>query len=148
LLRAVRAALEPGDALLLGTDLRKDAQRLIAAYDDTAGVTAAFNKNVLVRLNRELGADFDVERFQHRAVWNRGASRIEMHLESTVNQVVQLRQLGMTFAFVAGERIHTESSYKYDDAMVNEMLIPAGFRQERTFTDEDRLFAVRLARAV
>src|SRR5678815_2517890 len=86
LLRSVRAALDVGDALLLGTDLRKDPARLVAAYDDTQGVTAAFNKNALQRINAELWADFDLSKFAHRAVWNPGKSRIEMHLQSTAAQ--------------------------------------------------------------
>lgn len=148
LLRSVRASLGPGDALLLGTDLRKDPAALVAAYDDSQGVTAAFNKNALSRINAELWADFDLDRFEHRALWNAAESRMEMHLESTVAQVVRIRALGMDVAFGAGERIHTESSYKYDDAMVAALLGSSGFRSERTFTDAESRFAVHLARAV
>jgi dimethylhistidine N-methyltransferase len=146
LLRGVRGALEQGDALLLGTDLRKDLATLLPAYDDARGVTAAFNRNVLVRINRELGANFDTSRFRHVARWNAIASRVEMHLESTVDQSVTIHALGMSVRFRAGETIHTESSVKYDLHMVDRVLGRAGFTRERTFEDERHWFAVHLAR--
>src|SRR4051812_104757 len=105
---AIRGALAPGDALLLGTDLVKPERELQLAYDDPLGVTAAFNKNLLVRMNRELQADFDLDRFAHVAVWNRAARRVEMHLESACAQ--QVRIAGHIVEFEAGERIWTESS--------------------------------------
>lgn len=145
LLAGVRAALGDGDAFVLGTDLRKDPAVLVRAYDDAAGVTAAFNRNVLVRINRELGGRFDVERFRHVALWNEERSRIEMHLESQGAQSVAIDALGATFRFADGERIHTESSVKYDLPMVDALLAAAGFRRERTFLDEDRRFAVHVA---
>ena len=111
LLRRFRTALGPGARLLLGADLVKDRATLEAAYDDAAGVTAAFNLNLLHRLNRELGADFDVSAFRHRAVWNAEEERVEMHLESTRAQRAHLG--GREIRFRAGETIHTENSHKY-----------------------------------
>ncbi|MFO0641821.1 MAG: L-histidine N(alpha)-methyltransferase [Polyangiaceae bacterium] len=148
LLAGTRAALRPGDGLLLGTDLRKSPERLVPAYDDAAGVTAAFNKNVLTRINRELGGRFEVETFRHVALWNDEASRIEMHLESLCAQSVPIEHLGLTVHFERGERIHTESSRKYDTGRVDAMLASAGFGREVTYTDDASLFAVHLARAV
>lgn len=147
LLRRIRGALEPGDALVLGTDLVKPAEILVPAYDDAAGVTAAFNKNVLARLDRELGADFELDRFRHVALWNPARSRIEMHLESTIDQVVTVPGAGLTVELAAGERIHTESSVKYDLAMIDRLLGEGGFTREETATDPDGLFAVHLGRA-
>ena len=146
LLEGIRAALEPGDSLLLGVDLRKDERILLAAYDDAAGITARFNLNLLARLNRELAADFDLETFAHRAVWNTTESRMEMHLESLVAQPVQLSLLDLEIRFAAGERIHTENSYKYAPGQVESMLQKAGFTAESTWTDERNWFAVCLAR--
>ena len=146
LLSGVRASLAPGGALLLGTDLRKDPAILIPAYDDARGVTAAFNKNVLARINRELGGAFDLDRFAHVALWNDEKSRIEMHLESLCDQQVEIAALGTEIRFRQGERIHTESSIKYDETRVDGILHAAGFVRERTFTDPEGLFAVHLAR--
>jgi dimethylhistidine N-methyltransferase len=147
LLRRVRAGLEIGDSLLLGVDLVKDKAMLVAAYDDAAGVTAAFNRNMLVRVNRELDADFDVEAFAHRAVWNQAKSRMEMHLESRTAQQVIVDELDMTFEFAAGETIHTENSYKYRPGQAEALLAKTGFRAEATWTDERGWFAVCLGRA-
>ncbi|MGO9340493.1 MAG: L-histidine N(alpha)-methyltransferase [Terracidiphilus sp.] len=147
LLEVIRAGLEPGDALLLGVDLRKDEATLLAAYNDAAGVTARFNLNLLARLNRELGADFDLESFSHCAVWNAAESRIEMHLESLVDQRVKLPALDMEVEFDAGERIHTENSYKYAPGQAEAMLAAAGFNPESTWTDARGWFAVCLGRA-
>ena len=148
LLQGVRAALEPGDTLLLGVDLRKEEATLLAAYDDAAGVTARFNLNMLARLNRELGADFDLEAFAHRAVWNPAESRIEMHLESLTGQTVSIASLDLEVDFAAGERIHTENSYKYAPGQAEDLLAAAGFVPESTWTDERGWFAVCLARVV
>lgn len=148
LLEGVRAGLEPGDALLLGVDLVKDESTLLAAYDDAAGVTAQFNLNVLARLNREMAADFDLDAFEHRIVWNRAKSRIEMHLESQVAQRVKLPLLDLEVNFSAGERIHTENSYKYAPGQVEEMLRAIGFSPESTWTDPRGWFAVCLARVL
>src|SRR5262249_23808789 len=110
LLSDVRAVLSSGDYLLLGADLRKDPRIVLPAYDDTQGVTAAFNKNVLQRLNRELGADFRLEQFRHVALWNERESRIEMHLESVTRQRVTFPALGRVLELELGDRIHTENS--------------------------------------
>jgi L-histidine N-alpha-methyltransferase len=147
ILRGLRDALGEGTSLLLGTDLRKSPEVLVRAYDDAAGVTAAFNKNLLRRINRELGGHFDLERFRHVARWNEAASRIEMHLESTVMQEVAIDLLDLCPRFEAGETIHTESSIKYDMPRVRALLDAAGFRVETTFHDAERRFAVHLARA-
>ena len=148
LLQGVRAALAQGDAMLLGVDLAKDKSTLLAAYDDAAGVTAEFNLNLLTRLNRELGADFDVAAFAHRAVWNQGKSRIEMHLVSRKSQRVKIAGLDLKIDFAQGETIHTENSYKYRPGQAEEMLARAGFAPVRTWMDEGKQFAVCLARAV
>jgi dimethylhistidine N-methyltransferase len=148
LLRRLRAQLEPGDALLLGTDLVKSPEVLIPAYDDANGVTAQFNKNVLARINRELDANFDLASFRHVAEWNASESRMEMHLESSRAQRVCVGALGMIVAFQAGERIHTENSYKYTLAGTRRLLRGAGFGPERVWTDEREWFAVHLARAL
>jgi len=146
LLQGVRAGLNPGDAMLLGVDLQKDESTLLAAYDDAAGVTARFNLNLLARLNRELDADFDLEAFAHRAVWNRAKSRIEMHLESLIPQCVKLQALDLEVDFSAGERIHTENSYKFAPGQAEALLSAAGFQPESTWTDAQGWFAVCLGR--
>lgn len=117
------------------------------AYDDRQGVTAAFNRNVLARLNRDLGADFDLARFRHVALWNDARSRIEMHLESIGAQRVRLGPTSPAIDFADGERIHTESSVKYDRAMVERILGTAGFARTHTFSDAAEQFAVHVARA-
>jgi dimethylhistidine N-methyltransferase len=126
-LRSVRGRLATGDCLLLGTDLVRDERDLLLAYDDPLGVTAAFNRNLLVRANRDLGADFDVAGFDHRAVWNTAASRIEMHLVSTRRQRVRVPASRLDITFAAGEAIWTESSYKYRRDDVVQMLERSGF---------------------
>jgi dimethylhistidine N-methyltransferase len=146
LLASVHDSL-PRAALLLGTDLRKNPDVLLRAYDDSAGITAAFNKNLLERINRELGGDFEKDHFRHVARWNDGASRIEMHLESLVRQTVTLDALRMTVTFEPGETIHTESSVKYDLPRVTRLLMEAGFLPEETYCDAERRFAVHLALA-
>jgi dimethylhistidine N-methyltransferase len=124
-LTAARGLLGPDALFILGVDLVKAPELLVAAYDDSAGVTAAFNRNLLVRANRELGAGFDVDSFAHRAVWNAAASRMEMHLEATRDMTVQLD--GRLVAFRRGETIHTESSRKYSEASVRELAGAAGW---------------------
>jgi L-histidine Nalpha-methyltransferase len=146
LLAGLSGALDPTSWLLLGTDLRKSPARMLAAYDDSADVTAAFNKNVLVRINRELGGHFALHRFGHAARWNEGASRVEMHLVSLEEQDVEIEALSMRVHFGAGETIHTESSVKYDEARVHDLLTRSGFESPTTYVDADRLFAVHLAR--
>jgi dimethylhistidine N-methyltransferase len=147
LLCRVRAGLRPGDALLLGVDLVKQDSILLAAYDDAAGVTAAFNKNMLVRLNRELAADFDPAAFAHRALWNAVESRIEMHLESRTAQRVSLSALNLQVSFTAGETIHTENSYKYRPGQAEALLAESGFAPAAAWTDAQGWFAVCLGRA-
>ncbi len=150
ILTNLRQHLQPGDALLLGTDLapsaEKPVERLLAAYDDAAGVTAAFNLNVLSRLNCELGADFDVAAFAHRARWNQSCSRIEMHLESLRAQTVHLA--GERISFAAGETIHTENSHKFTEASLQQLLGKAQFRAAKTFLSPTKSFAVTLASAI
>ncbi len=148
LLCNVRAALRPEDTILLGVDLVKDERTLHAAYDDRAGVTAAFNRNMLARLNRELGANFDVETFAHRARWNAERSRMEMHLESLGTQRVEIPALDLQLSFARGETIHTENSYKYKPGQTEAMLTAAGFAPMQTWTDKRGWFAVCVARAV
>jgi L-histidine Nalpha-methyltransferase len=144
LLRGVRGLLAPGDAFLLGVDLKKSEDVLIPAYDDPLGVTAAFNLNLLGRINRELGGEFDLASFRHRAVYNREAGRIEMHLESRRTQTVAVRSLGIEASFEEGETIHTESSYKFDLDQVAALAREAGFELRRTWTDPRRWFASNL----
>jgi uncharacterized SAM-dependent methyltransferase len=127
-------------------DLVKDESNLLAAYDDAAGVTADFNLNLLARLNRELSADFYLESFEHRAIWNAPESRIEMHLESRIAQRVWLDGLELAVEFAAGETIHTENSYKYRHGQAEAMLAAAGFTPVETWTDARGWFAVCLAR--
>jgi L-histidine Nalpha-methyltransferase len=145
LLRCVRAALGRGGGLLLGTDLVKPEAELLLAYDDPLGVTAAFNRNLLVRVNRELDGDFDVTQFAHRAIWNAPASRVEMHLVSRARQRVQVRRSRIDVTFDAGEAIWTESSYKYRIGDLAPMLERAGFRVTAQWQENG--FALTLAEA-
>jgi dimethylhistidine N-methyltransferase len=147
-LTRVRAGLNPGDALLLGVDLKKDEATLLAAYDDAAGVTADFNLNMLTRLNRELGAEFQLDAFEHRAVWNELESRMEMHLESRVAHRVRIDALNAEVEFEEGERIHTENSYKYLPGQAEALLRSAAFEPVESWTDEKGWFGVDLGRAV
>lgn len=144
LFRNLREVLRPGDAFLLGVDLRKSEDVLLPAYDDPLGVTAAFNLNLLVRINRELGGGFDLAAFRHRAVYNRRAGRIEMHLESRRTQTVPVRALGIDVPFVQGETIHTESSYKFTLEQIAELAAGAGFELAKTWTDAGGRFASSL----
>jgi L-histidine N-alpha-methyltransferase len=149
ILTNLRAHLEAGDMLLLGVDIAPGPQKTVAtleaAYDDAAGVTAAFNRNVLTRLKRELGANFNVDGFEHRARWNAEASRMEMHLESLIPQRVTIGE--KEIAFEAGETIHTENSYKFTAERLDQLLSTAGFDIARTLHDENGQFAVVLGRA-
>jgi dimethylhistidine N-methyltransferase len=146
-LREVRKRLAPGDCLLLGADRVKERSVLIHAYDDEAGVTAAFNKNVLTRINRELGANFNPRLFRHRARWNQEHSRIEMHLESLIAQHVAIPALELDVKFAREETIHTENSYKFTAASIGSVVERAGFAMRRCWTDENGLFGVYLATA-
>ncbi len=141
---AIRGALAPGDALLLGADLVKPERDLQLAYDDPLGVTAAFNRNLLVRINRELGGTFDLEAFAHVAVWNPVHNRIEMHLESRADQRVTIAQAGLSVRFASGERIWTESSYKYEPSQIDEMGLNAGFVTREQWIDDEARFALTL----
>ena len=132
-LHRIRRTVGRDGALVLGVDRRKSAEILNAAYDDAACVTAAFNLNVLRRLNLELGATFDVERFAHRAFFNEGASRVEMHIVSLADQAVDVA--GVRVDFEAGETIWTESSYKYDADALDELVTTAGFRVRQLWSD-------------
>ncbi|MGB6689359.1 MAG: L-histidine N(alpha)-methyltransferase [Terracidiphilus sp.] len=144
LLRRVRSRLRPGDGLLLGVDLAKDEVTLLAAYDDPERVTAAFNLNILNRLNHELGANFDLGTFAHRALWNPAASRIEMHLESRSPQSVRIPALDLEIDFAEGETIHTENSYKFPPGGAEALLSAAGFTPIATWTDQYHRFDVTL----
>jgi L-histidine N-alpha-methyltransferase len=141
----VRSALGPGDAFLLGTDLVKDPGRLVAAYDDAEGVTAAFNKNVLTVLNRELEADFDLDAFEHRAVWDAEREWVEMRLESRREQRVRLAQLDLEVALAAGEQLRTEISAKFRREGVVDELATAGLMMTHWWTDPDGDFALSLS---
>jgi L-histidine Nalpha-methyltransferase len=145
LLRGIHTSLGRGGALLLGTDLVKPEPELLLAYDDPLGVTAAFNLNLLVRVNRELGGDFDVSRFAHRAVWNAAASRVEMHLVSQSRQRVRVRASRIEVTFDEGESIWTESSYKYRIEDLAPMLDRAGFQVAGQWQEAG--FALTLAEA-
>ncbi len=143
-LRAVRRSLAPGDALLLGTDLLKPVPTLLAAYDDALGVTAAFDLNLLVRLNREFDADFDLSAFAHEARWNAGARRIEMHLVARRAESVTLTGLELRVHFRAGESLWTESSHKYAPEEPAELARRAGFRCAARWQDREWPFAESL----
>ncbi len=143
-LRRIRDTLSPGDGLLVGFDLQKDRRILHAAYNDAAGVTAAFNKNLLARINRELDGGFDLDAFSHRAFYNEDEGRIEMHLVSRRRQSVPIGVLGESFDFEEGETIHTESSYKYTLEQIGDYARGSGFSIRRLFTDEREWFALAL----
>ena len=142
LLRQMARLVGPGGQLLIGVDLKKDERVLLPAYDDAAGVTAAFNRNLLVRINRELGADFDVAAFRHRAVYDAGRGRVEMHLVSDREQTVRLA--GNVVHFEAGEVIHTENSHKYTVGGFRELAGRAGFRPVQVWADPRGWFSVQL----
>ncbi len=136
--------LGPGSAFLVGVDLKKPASILIPAYNDGRGVTAAFNLNLLVRINRELGGTFDLSRFAHDAVWNAQAGRIEMYLESLAEQTVRVS--GRAFSFARGERIHTENSHKYTVPEFQALACASGWHPIKAWTDADHLFSLHLLR--
>jgi dimethylhistidine N-methyltransferase len=140
LLRVFRAALAPAGALIIGADLKKDARRLVLAYNDAAGITAAFNLNLLARINRELGGDFDLAGFRHEAIYNPRHGRIEMHLVSRTQQNVTVQ--GQRFSFRPGETIHTENSYKYSVDQFRELARAADWLPRRVWTDTDKMFSV------
>jgi L-histidine N-alpha-methyltransferase len=144
-LRRVRASLRPGDSFLLGTDLVKDVAVLVAAYDDSAGVTAAFNKNVLAVLNAELGADFDLDAFEHVALWDPANEWIEMRLRSTSEQRARVRDLDLDVRFAAGEEMRTEVSAKFRRAGVEAELAAAGLALRAWWTDAGGQFGLSLS---
>lgn len=144
-LREVRRRLAPGDLLLLGADHAKDRQTLLRAYDDESGVTAEFNKNILVRINRELGANFNPRLFRHRARWNAERSRIEIYLASLLAQYVTIPALDLEIRFARGETIHTENSYKFTGESIASIVERAGFKITQSWTDDREWFGVYLA---
>jgi L-histidine N-alpha-methyltransferase len=144
-LAALADSMQPGDSLLLGTDLVKDVGRLVRAYDDSAGVTAAFNRNVLAVVNRELDADFDLDAFDHVARWNPEQERIEMWLRSTTDQRVRIGQLDLTVDFAAGEEMLTEVSCKFRPEGVEAELAAAGLRRTHWWSDGAGDFGLSLA---
>ncbi|MFV0132418.1 L-histidine N(alpha)-methyltransferase [Streptomyces sp. HMX87] len=146
-LASVRAMLDPGDALLLGTDLVKDEGVLVRAYDDAAGVTAAFNKNVLAVINRELDADFDPAAFEHVALWNAEREWIEMRLRSRTDQTVKVQALDLAVEFTAGEEVRTEVSAKFRREGVRGELAAAGLELTHWWTDAGDRFALSLSTA-
>ena len=147
LLLRLRTSLATGDMLLIGTDLVKPIDELLLAYDDPLGVTAAFNLNLFVRMNRELGANFAIEHLRHVALWNDADSRIEMHVEATVDQAIRVPAAQLEFTWRAGERIWTENSHKYRTADVDLMLARSGFAVRERWVDTGAGFALTLAGA-
>jgi dimethylhistidine N-methyltransferase len=145
-LRRIRDTLQPADRVLVGFDLRKDRAILEAAYDDAAGVTAAFNLNLLARINRELDGDFDLDAYRHLAIYDPDLGRIEMYLVSTRSQRVTIGSLGLEVAFAAGETIHTENSYKYSLTEIDEVSRAAGLHAERCWQDAEGRFSLHLLR--
>jgi uncharacterized SAM-dependent methyltransferase len=146
ILRNLRFQLQTGDALLLGTDMVKDEPTLLAAYDDSDGITAAFNLNILHRLNRELGANFDTDRFRHRVFWNSIDSRIEMHLESAQEQDVSIEHGDLDLHFVPRETIHTKNSYKFTDQGIRSLLKEVDFEIRGAWKDSRGWYTLTLAR--
>jgi uncharacterized SAM-dependent methyltransferase len=146
-MRAIRRVLRPGDALLLGADLKKDRAILEAAYDDSLGVTRSFIVNELERINRELEANFDLWAFGLRSVYNEALGRVEVNLESLRPQTVEIRGLDLTLDFKAGERIHVENAYKFDLDGLRIMGNQSGFELERTWLDKKGRFSSNLLRA-
>jgi L-histidine N-alpha-methyltransferase len=143
-LQALRDSLQPGDALLLGADLVKDRERMLRAYDDPIGVTAAFNLNLLGRINRELGGNFDLGNFQHEARWDQHERRIEMHLRSRADQTAFIADADFTVPFQAGETIWTESSHKFQLDEIIEMAARTGFRVQAQWVDREWPFVESL----
>jgi L-histidine N-alpha-methyltransferase len=145
-LGGLRATMGPDDALLIGADLVKEPSRLVRAYDDARGVTAEFNRNVLRVINRELGADFDVSRFEHVAIWDALEERIEMRLRSTQAQVVRVAALDLVVEFAAGEEMRTEISAKFTRSRFEESASSAGLRIDQWWTDGGKDFVLSLVR--
>lgn len=148
LLQKIRGNLRAGDGLLLGADLKKSSAVLELAYDDALGVTAAFNLNLLLRINRELGGNFDLNNFAHRALYNEREGRVEMHLMSWIEQTARIESLDLTITLQKKETIHTESSYKYDFSQLMKMADAAGFEYKRFWMDTEERFSCNLWQAV
>ena len=144
LLHQLAQLLGPNSTLLIGVDLKKDPQHLNAAYNDAAGVTAAFNLNLLIRINRELNANFELSRFEHQAFYNEQLGRVEMHLVSNIPHEVKVS--GQPFEFTTGENIHTENSYKYTVAQFQQLANEVGFHPEQVWMDSEELFSVHCLR--
>lgn len=144
LLRSIRKTLRPNDYLLLSTDMQKAPAVLEAAYDDAEGITAEFNKNLLRRINRELDGEFDLDSFEHEAIYNPAKSRVEIYLRSTKSQQVHIGQLARTFQFAAGERIHTENSHKFSQEQIRTLCHETGFRLIDQWNDTRGYFFVNL----
>ena len=144
LLQEIRAAMADHDRLLLGLDLKKDPEVLHLAYNDPEGVTAAFNLNLLERINRELEGRFELERFAHKALYNLEEGRIEMYLESMMHQLIPIKAMGRSFSFRQGETIHTENSYKFDRQRLENILGQCDLKIERQFLDHRQWFSVNL----
>ncbi|HEV8483716.1 MAG TPA: L-histidine N(alpha)-methyltransferase [Blastocatellia bacterium] len=143
-LREVRKMLGPEDGLLVGADLKKSPAVLVPAYDDALGVTAAFNLNLLVRINRELDGDFDLTKFEHSAIYNEARGRMEVHMISRAAHRVHIRAIDLEVEFEKGESIHTESSYKYDLSQLGELAAKSGFRLEKSWLDSGERFSFNL----
>jgi L-histidine N-alpha-methyltransferase len=146
-LQNIRASIKHGDAVLLGVDLVKSTERLLVAYDDPLGVTAAFNRNLLLRMNRELGASIDLDEFLHRAVWNAEQGRVEMHLVARSDQTIAIPRAHVEEHLRAGETIWTESSYKYVPEQIDDLLESCGFNPTAQWIDGDDGFALTVAEA-
>ena len=143
-LQALRDVLRIGDALLLGADMKKDVATIEAAYNDALGVTAAFNLNVLARINRELGGKFDLRSFEHFAFYNQDKGRVEIYIKSLTEQTVSIEELGMEVHFAEGELIHTENSYKYDLSGIAQLAAETGYTSSRTWLDSQQRFSSNL----
>jgi len=143
-LRAIRTILNPEDGLLIGADLKKSTDGLLAAYDDALGITSAFNRNLLVRINRELGGDFDVRKFEHHAHYNDRLGRVESHLVSLAPHTVRIPAIDLEIEFEQGDSIHTENSYKFDLEQLGELARETGFSLDRTWHDSAGLFSFNL----
>jgi L-histidine N-alpha-methyltransferase len=147
LMQNISDALYENDYVLIGFDLEKDEKILNRAYNDAAGITSAFNKNILHRINRELGADFDLNKFRHHAFFNARKHRVEMHLISIDNQFVHIGKLNRTISFCEGESIHTENSHKFSDKLINDYASQANLRIVKTWKDKNKYFALSLLAA-
>ena len=140
----IHDAMAPNDRFLAGIDLRKDRKVLEHAYDDAQGVTARFNKNILARINRDLGGHFDLTRFQHRAIYNEDVGRVEMHLQSLCTQSIAIDRLNLEIRFNDGETIHTEHSYKYSSEEIETLATAAHLSVEHQWFDSENLFSVSI----